>query len=41
MEKLEQHRPAVAQELHTGEKHSPANVPPSAVQTASKPPTIQ
>ena len=41
MEKLEQHRPAVAQPLHIEEKNSPAIVPLSEEQPASKPPTIQ
>ena len=41
MEKLEAHRPAVAQPLHNEEKNSPATVPPSEEQPASKPPTIQ
>ena len=41
MEKLEAHRPAVAQPLHKPEENPPADVPPSGEQPASKPPTIQ
>ena len=41
MEKLEAHRPAVAQPLHSAEENPPADVPPSGEQPASKSSTIQ
>ena len=41
MEKLEAHRPAVAQSLHNAEENPPADVPPPGEQLASKSSTIQ
>ena len=41
MEKLDAHRPAVAQPLHMDEKDTPADVPPPEAQPTDKPPTIQ
>ena len=41
MEKLEAHRPALAQPLHKEEENPPAAVPPSEEQPVSKSPTIQ
>ena len=41
MEKLEQHRPAVAQPLHKAAENPPADVPPTGEQLASKSSTIQ
>jgi integrase len=41
MQKLEEHRPAVAQPLHTDEANSPATVPPSGEEPASKSRSIQ
>jgi integrase len=41
MEKLEAHRPAVAQSLHSEQENPPASVPPSGEQLASKSSTIQ
>ena len=41
MEKLEAHRPAVAQPLHSEEENPPADVPSYEEQPASKSPTIQ
>ena len=41
MEKLEQHRPAVAHPLHNAAENPPADVSPTTEQPASKTPTIQ
>jgi integrase len=41
MQKLEGHRPAVAQPLHTASEDAPASVPPVSESPASNPPVLQ